>query len=741
MSLIAELKRRNVIRVAAAYLVAAWLLVQVCGLLLPAFGAPDWVLRVIVLGLAAGFVGAVVFSWVFELTPEGLKREHAVERDESITHLTAKKLDLAVIVLLVAAIGVTIWTHRRAAPTADRALTSGAASAGAQPSLAVLPFVNLSAVAENEYFSDGLTETLLNMLAQVEGLKVTARTSAFAFKGQNKDVREIATTLNVNAVLEGSVQRAGDRVRITAQLIDARDGNHLWSQSYDRTLDDLFAIQDEIAGAVAKELTRQLLGDAAAPKVGAVGTHDAEAYDLYLRGLEQLNIASYASLPEAERRFKQALARDATFADARIAMGKTYLTMAITGLLGWPEAAERGRTLLAPLLAGDNADPRAVAYDARLRWNAAPSPAQRGSAQELEATLDAALASAPNEVWLYLLAADARPDSRSDEALAIIERGFRIDPLSIFLLNQRARRMTSLDRFDEALADYARIREIAPTSVIGYNGPAYVHADRGEYAEVVRWRARNMAIDPDDHELAADAAQYLLLMGLTAEALPWIRRAELLNAAGSDTRRVLIQYAEQSGDRERAIALSREILRERRDNRRWVYGMAAIHYATLMAEAGKTDEALRYFDKVSPGALSLPPPTPESEMDLIVQAIAAGYLVRNEDPAQRKIRADRFRSGILSQDPEFDFDNDVVGALLAAMVGDRKQAIRILAECLPDPQEVVWEWRVGILRDPLLGELTQEPEVAAAIAQLESRLAAQAARYRQLVADGEIEVP
>ena len=174
MKLWAELRRRNVFRVALAYLVLAWLLVQVASVLLPTFDAPAWVMRVLVLVLAAGFVVALVFSWVYELTPQGLKRDHEVAPDASIAHQTAKKLDVAVIVLLVLAIGVATYTHFRAAPVAP-APTSAVAAGDARPSLAVLPFVNMSAVAENEYFSDGLTETLLNMLAQVEGLKVTAR--------------------------------------------------------------------------------------------------------------------------------------------------------------------------------------------------------------------------------------------------------------------------------------------------------------------------------------------------------------------------------------------------------------------------------------------------------------------------------------------------------------------------------------------------------------------------------------
>ena len=241
MSLFTELRRRNVFRVATAYLVVGWLLVEVSTTLLPTFGAPDWVARALILLFAIAFIPVIVFSWAFELTPEGIKREKDVDRDASITGETGKKLNYVTIAAVVIGVAFLAWdkTGNRIAPPADEVVvTTGT------PSVAVLPFVNMSGNAENEYFSDGLTETLLHMLAQIPELRVAARTSSFAFKGDEIDIREIAGALNVAHVLEGSVQRSGDRVRITAQLIRAQDGFHVWSENFDRTLDDIFAIQD-----------------------------------------------------------------------------------------------------------------------------------------------------------------------------------------------------------------------------------------------------------------------------------------------------------------------------------------------------------------------------------------------------------------------------------------------------------------------------------------------------------------
>jgi len=352
LSLFAELKRRNVIRVGVAYVVAGWLLAQVVELAADAFGAPPWVLKLVVMIIVVGLVPVLIFSWVYELTPEGIKREVEVDRSQSITDQTGQKLNVAVIVLVVIALGVFAFgrfTTAPVAPTAEAPPAAAAPAATGDPSVAVLPFVNMSGNAENEYFSDGLTETLLHMLAQVDGLRVAARTSAFAFKGKNADVREIASTLDVSTILEGSVQRVGDRVRVTAQLIDARNGSHLWSQNFDRTLDDIFVIQDEIANSVAQALQVSLLGDTGkgeeAPRVQSVDTQNTTAYDLYLRGLQQFNRNTYSTLPDAERLFKEALLEDPDFDDARIALVRAYLGMQNTGLLP-PVPAAGGRCSL-----------------------------------------------------------------------------------------------------------------------------------------------------------------------------------------------------------------------------------------------------------------------------------------------------------------------------------------------------------------------------------------------------------
>ncbi len=330
MRLLAELKRRNVIRMAGLYLVGAWLVVQVAATLLPTFDAPTWVMKVLVALLAIGFLAAVVFSWLYELTPDGLKRDGDVSPEQSIAAQTARRMDrliFAGLIALIAVIAADRWWPRAqppvvTAPVAAEPIAAPAPSAPTNPpspsatidpnSIAVLPFVNMSADKDNEYFSDGISEELLNVLVRVDGLSVASRTSSFAYKGRELSAAEIAGELKVAHILEGSVRKSGNRVRITAQLIDTGSDRHLWSETFDRELTDIFAIQDEIANAIVAALRETLGEQAAAAVVVRADTENLQAYDLYLKARE-LFIAR-SELSESVRLFERAVELDPNFA-------------------------------------------------------------------------------------------------------------------------------------------------------------------------------------------------------------------------------------------------------------------------------------------------------------------------------------------------------------------------------------------------------------------------------------------
>jgi len=433
MSLYHELKRRNVFRVAIAYLALAWLLTEVSGTLFPAFGIPDWGVRFVVIVFALGFIPALVISWAYEITPEGVKREKEVVRDASITHLTAKRLDGVTIGLIVLALAFLLadrfWmSPRLAAPEHQYPPNS----------IAVLPFINMSDDASNEYFSDGISEELLNLLAKIPELRVISRSSAFSFKGKNPKMADVARELNVAHVLEGSVRKAGNQVRITAQLIDARSDTHLWSQTYDRELDDIFAIQDEIAAAVVDALKLTLLGEV--PQAEKI---NPEAYALYLQAMYLDAQGTNESLKKSNAMLKQVLAIAPDFARAWRILSRNYTNQAGRNLLPRDEGFALSREALDQALTID------------------PDFAEAHSSLGYRAM-----------VYDGDLAAAARH----------FEHALSLEPTNLVVLGNSSGLLAKLGRLDEQITIREYVVAHDPLDPIDHNNLAvsYLHAERAE---------------------------------------------------------------------------------------------------------------------------------------------------------------------------------------------------------------------------------------------------------------------
>jgi len=338
LSFFSELKRRNVFRVGMAYIITAWLIAQVAELAADSFLAPDWVMKMIITVLMLGFLVSLVLAWAFELTTAGLRRETGIEAGQSTAQATAGKLDRTIIIALVAALAYIAYDKLVIDPNRDAVLLESAmqqtAEVIAEPvstestleankqSIAVLPFVNMSSDPEQEYFSDGITEEILNHLAKNRELKVVARTSVFSFKGHDQDIRQIGEMLGVGTILEGSVRKDGEYIRITAQLIRASDGFHLWSESYDRKLENIFAIQDDIASQIAAALQISL-GITTKQPGHSDKLVNPEAYDLYLQA-RALHRQRGRGLLEALELFQKALDIDPQFAPAWAGLAHTY---------------------------------------------------------------------------------------------------------------------------------------------------------------------------------------------------------------------------------------------------------------------------------------------------------------------------------------------------------------------------------------------------------------------------------
>ena len=434
MSLLTELKRRNVIRMAGLYLVGAWLITQVSSTVLPMFDAPAWLPRSVVILLAIGFVPALVFSWVFELTPQGLKRDAEVKPEESIAPRTGRRMDRLIIAMLILALVYFAFDKFVLAPRRDASLIASMAKpahdAAAAPadeavdgkSIAVLPFTDLSPAHDQEYFSDGMAEEILNALAQVRDLKVAGRTSSFHFKGMNEDLRTIGKTLGVASVLEGSVRKQGDKVRITAQLIRASNGFHLWSNSYDGDLKDVFELQERIARAITDQLQAVIAGDQKSRLV-PVATSSPEAYELYLQATAVFNHRDGALMSDAIAKLQQAIRLDPKFARAHARLASlsaivgAYTEVDQEQALATAERAANVASELDPTLAEPHAALGTI-HGYRRRWIAARVELERAT------TLD------PNDsnamFWRGLALVDT---GYVTDGIAAIDRALAIDPL------------------------------------------------------------------------------------------------------------------------------------------------------------------------------------------------------------------------------------------------------------------------------------------------------------------------
>ena len=449
-SFFGELRRRNVLRAGALYVAAVWALAQGIAQLGPTVGAPEWTTRWFLVAASIGAPLWLAFAWFYEFTPEGLKRESEIDPTESITAHTGKRLDrwifavmgIAIVLLLT---NTFVWHRGAGLRDADSAPIL-------EHSIAVLPFVDMSSGKDQEYFSDGISEELLNLLAKIPQLQVTARTSSFSFKGKETGIPEIARTLHVANVLEGSVRKAGNSVRITAQLIKADTDAHVWSQTYDRKLDDIFAIQDEIAADVVKQLRVALLG--AAPKVI---TTDPEAYALYLQGVQIGRQGGAEAYKQAEALDRRVLATDPNYAPAWVALAQNLSRQTDAGLLPTKEGNAEVREALQKALA---IDPNYAPAHARLGYLSTGENDLSGAAQHLRR----ALALDPTDVdVLRLSAVLLRMLGRADEALMLIESVARRDPVNPGALVNLATIQVSAGQLDAAIASFRTTLALAPS--------------------------------------------------------------------------------------------------------------------------------------------------------------------------------------------------------------------------------------------------------------------------------------
>ena len=520
----AELKRRNVYKVAVAYAVIAWLLLQGASIVLPSFEAPAWTMKVLILVLAVGLPVAVVLAWAFEITPEGIVRADEVDLNKSITRKTGRRLTALIILIGILAAGLFVFqmvgTDRwavRSKTVDDKDGRRSAASLPNQKSVAVLPFDDLSAAHDQQFFGDGLAEELLNALVQIDGLSVASRTSSFAFKGKNLSIPDIARTLSVAHIVEGSVRRVDNRLRITAQLIDVTTDRHLWSQTFDREVTDIFAIQDEIARSIADALKVRLArgGDRKA------GTESVEAYELYLLGLYHLNQRTEDSMRKALDIFQRASERDPSFARAYAGLSMTYLLL--PGYASFDrELADREALVAArKALALDPKSAEALTAMAQSYFGQAKIP------QAVDA-FDRAIAANPR----YALARHWKGITlsavgRLAEGEAELRAARALDPASLPLQSFLSVNLSQQGRLEEALAEALDLLRRAPDYRNGLH-QAFVQAAMlgraREYVGLLERYFRVIGEDPALGRTIVDAIEKPALRPAAIAALELVAR-------------------------------------------------------------------------------------------------------------------------------------------------------------------------------------------------------------------------
>lgn len=454
-----ELKRRNVVRVGIAYVVASWLLLQLTEVLYEILELPAWAPRMVILLLVIGFVPALIFAWAFEMTPEGIKRERNVDRSESIARHTGQKLDRAIIVVLALALSYFVYdkfsgeVEPVAGSPAQVSETDSAAATGVETaleaddmSIAVLPFAHRSANADDQYFTDGIHDDLLTLLAKQDAFKVISRTSVMEYRDTTKNLKQVGDELGVKHILEGGVQRAGKRIRMNVQLIDAESDEHLWAETYDRelTTDNLFDIQSEIAKAIAAEL-HATLSDSPLDSRLAAPTNSLAAYELYVRG-RQLSIGNTKTEWEAAvDLFKEAIAIDPAFALAYVGLAEARLTL-YWSYEGAPSDREASRVAIDQAIALDPDLPEInMAEGFYHYWGLLDYSTALGYLEE-------AIRLMPNNAEAHMWRGWVlRRSGRFVEALDSMERSLELDPRAPFNWLEYGQTLAYLHRFDEAL--------------------------------------------------------------------------------------------------------------------------------------------------------------------------------------------------------------------------------------------------------------------------------------------------
>lgn len=739
--ILAELSRRNVFRIAAAYVVVAWIVLQVGTVLFTTFEAPGWVAKVFAALIFLGFPIALIISWAFELTADGIRKTTATEVKSGKASMT--DLVLAGLLVLVVSFYVVsdLMTARLGAPVRSPSVeTVIQTGEDGRVTIAVLPFANMSSDIEQQYFSDGITEEILNALAHIDGLKVTSRTSSFAFKASPDDLPTVATKLGVAHILEGSVRRSGDTLRITAQLIRAADDAHLWSQTYDRDLKDIFQIQEEISAAIAAALRLRLVDESDATR-----EVDPQTYDLYLRALENIDRGSFADMDLATERLEHVIEAAPDLARAHSALARaisfSLLTGAKTGT-NWLDRMERagyqalaldGRSWeayatlgTAAYLRGDLAwaidnYAHAERLDALGMWDHFSYAASLVDLGQIEEATRMAVSTSQGDplnqsayygLWIAKAAAGER-----DAALSALATAHEIEPenpnalyLSVLTLASQGGEIGRA----EVLTEQASVIDSIDPEIKTLH--ALNHLSLGEYGEAEKWIEAALATDPDIGFALGVKGLILAARGKSEAA-----RVLALRALDADTGAHNFRF----GGDAMLIRLAFPDATPGADDKPWSERTKA-EYQRQWPELFKFSETGDIWSATNGAIVS---PAVLASVDYIAHLKAAG------EARQAVELATWLKNNMTPTQFSNFYHNPLFFAELAMVEGDPERALQIIEDDVASGFIMCWQWR---LRDnPYFAPLKETPRFKAALAGVAGNVARQKAKYAELKVGGE----
>ena len=711
MRLISELRRRNVFRMAVLYIVAAWLIMQAAEVVIGLAHLPDWIGPTTLGLLAVGFPIALIFSWFYEITPEGISLEKDVDRSESITHVTGRRLDFIVISLLCAAVILFAYDKWWISEPPEK-------------SIAVLPFVNMSGDLAQEYFSDGMSEELLHRLAQVSELHVAARTSAFYFKNKNIAVADIASQLGVRSVLEGSVRQAGNTIRVTAKLINAGDGFQIWSKTYETEFDDVFAIQDEIATQIVDALKVTLLGDERA-RLKRHPTANLAAYDAYLLGRQKMARRTSTALREAVGHFSEAIRLDAQYGLAYVGLADAYALLGRYGALD-------NRDVLAN--AGPAAE-RALELDDQLGEAYASLGTVRFLQRDFPAAEQAykrALELNPNYAPAYhgygLLL--RRGFSRKEEALELHLTALGLDPLSTPINMAVVEDYHELGRFEDALAGCQRIIEIDPDYPRAYTIMADLYWEVfAQLDEGVRWLHKAVELDPGNPDHARWLGMVYLDLGDLVAGEYWMREAMRLAPTQIDSKWAAVHLARYTGGPEEIMSAAKELLAVSPND--W----QALFVRDADYQAGRADAALRRYRAAKPDLVDgEDPDVNDTNWRWAINVASVLAEVGERERADNLLNKALLAIG---STPRLGYGGFGISDVeIYALLGDKEKALDTFVTTV----EAGWRssWWIKTEMNDNLASLHDDPRYQAIVADIQSQMAEQLARVREWEANGEL---